>query len=117
MNRKKVINTLTVLVCLVILLAESYKELPEFRIYNSFVQSYTIEGDSKGRNTQINVVVYKNCNDKNLYKRIESEHNRINGEPTELKINLYKWDTDIKKGCNPYKTIVIDYINDFVVFK
>lgn len=83
--------------CLVILIIESYNEQPEFRIYNSFIQSYTTKDDSERRDTEINVIVYRNYNDENLYKRIESEHNRINGQPTELKINLYKWDSDIKK--------------------
>lgn len=117
MKKKRKISAFIVFACLVILIIESYNEQPEFRIYNSFIQSYTTKDDSERRDTEINVIVYRNYNDENLYKRIESEHNRINGQPTELKINLYKWDSDIKKGYNPYKTIVIDYINDSVVAK
>lgn len=117
MNKNKIINVLTVLVCLFILFGGAYNNLPEYRIYNSFIQSYTMVDNSDGRNTEINVIVYKNRSDKNLYKRIESEHNRINGEPTELKINLYKWESEIKKGCNPYKTIIINYMNDSVIFE
>lgn len=62
------------------------------------------------RDTDIKVVVYKNRYDKELDKRIEYEHNRINGEPTKLKIDLYKSENDIISGKAPYKVITIDYI-------
>lgn len=86
-------------------------EKPEFEIKGSFATSYTMQDGTRCRDTNINVIVYKNFNDKDLYKRIMEEHNRINGEPTELKIDLYKYEI---KNNEPYKTITIDYINDTV---
>lgn len=86
-------------------------EKPEFEIVNSFSQSYTMVGGQRCRDTDLNVIVYKNFDDDELYKRIEYEHNRINGEPTELKIDLYKYEI---KNNEPYKTITIDYINNSV---
>ena len=89
----------------------SEPEKPEFEIVNSFLQSYTMVGGQRCRDTDLNVIVYKNFNDPDLYKRVKEEHNRINGEPTELKIDLYKYEI---KNNEPYKTITIDYINDTV---
>ncbi|WP_304429842.1 hypothetical protein [Romboutsia ilealis] len=89
----------------------SEPEKPEFEIVNSFSQSYTMVGGQRCRDTDLNVIVYKNFNDPDLYKRVKEEHNRINGEPTELKIDLYKYEIE---NNEPYKTITIDYINDTV---
>ena len=88
-----------------------YLRLPEFHIMHSYSMSYTMVGGQRCRDTDLNVIVYKNFNDDDLYKRIMEEHNRINGEPTELKIDLYKYEI---KNNEPYKTITIDYINDTV---
>ena len=88
-----------------------YHSEPEFEIVNSFSQSYTMVGGQRCRDTDLNVIVYKNFNDPDLYKRVKEEHNRINGEPTELKIDLYKYEIE---NNEPYKTITIDYINDTV---
>lgn len=82
---------------------------PEFEIINSFSTSYTMQDGSKGRDTDLNVIVYRNYNDEDLYKRVKEEHNRINGEPTELKISLYK---DFIKDNEPYRIVIIDYINN-----
>ena len=94
-----------------------YLRLPEFHVMHSYSMSYTMQDGSRGRDTDLNVIVYKNRNDPELYKRIEYEHNRINGEPTELKLRLFKSKNDIIKGREPYKVIIIDYINDTVEIK
>ena len=91
-----------------------YLRLPEFHVMHSYSMSYTMQDGSRGRDTDLNVIVYKNRNDPELYKRIEYEHNHINGEPTELKIRLFKSKNDIITGREPYKVIVIDYQNNTV---
>lgn len=91
-----------------------YIRLPEFHVMHSYSMSYTMQDGSRGRDTDLNVIVYKNRKDPELYKRIEYEHNHINGEPTELKIRLFKSKNDIIKGREPYKVIVIDYQNNTV---
>ena len=94
-----------------------YLRLPEFHVMNSYSMSYTIKEWSWGLYTYFNLFLKNNINDPELYKRIEYEHNRINGEPTELKLRLFKSKNDIIKGREPYKVIIIDYINDTVEIK
>lgn len=94
-----------------------YVRLPEFHIMHSYSISYTMQDGTKGRDTDLNVIVYKNSNDPELYKRIKAEHNRINGEPTKLTIWLFKSENDIIKEHEPYKVITIDYINNTVEIK
>ena len=111
-KRKTLIWGLCALVGAFILLGYIYYiRLPEFHIMHSYSTSYTMQDGTRCRDTDLNVIVYKNFNDEELYKRIEYEHNRINGEPTELKIDLYKYEI---KNNEPYKTITIDYINNTV---
>lgn len=112
-NKKKwILGVLCALVGAFILLGYIYYlRLPEFHIMHSYSMSYTMVGGQRCRDTDLNVIVYKNFNDPDLYKRVKEEHNRINGEPTELKIDLYKYEIE---NNEPYKTITIDYINDTV---
>ena len=112
-NKKKwILGGLCALVGAFILLGYIYYlRLPEFHIMHSYSMSYTMVGGQRCRDTDLNVIVYKNFNDPDLYKRVKEEHNRINGEPTELKIDLYKYEI---KNNEPYKTITIDYINNTV---
>ncbi len=112
-NKKKwILGGLCALVGAFILLGYIYYlRLPEFHIMHSYSMSYTMVGGQRCRDTDLNVIVYKNFNDPDLYKRVKEEHNRINGEPTELKIDLYKYEIE---NNEPYKTITIDYINDTV---
>ena len=112
-NKKKwILGGLCALVGAFILLGYIYYlRLPEFHIMHSYSMSYTMVGGQRCRDTDLNVIVYKNFNDPDLYKRVKEEHNRINGEPTELKIDLYKYEI---KNNEPYKTITIDYLNDTV---
>ena len=88
-----------------------YLNKPEFEIVNSFTMSFTMQDGTRCRDTDLKVIVYKNIDDPDLYKRVKEEYNRINGEPAELKIDLYKYEI---KNNEPYKTITIDYINDTV---
>lgn len=114
-KQKKVIRGLCALVGAILMIGiVRYKRLPEFRIRSAFSRSYTVVGGQRCRDTDIKVVVYKNRYDDELYKRIEYEHNRINGVPTKLKMKLYKSQNDIVNGRNPYKTILIDYLNNIV---
>ena len=112
-NRKKwILGGLCALLGAFILLGYIYYlRLPEFHIMHSYSMSYTMVGGQRCRDTDLNVIVYKNFNDPDLYKRVKEEHNRINGEPTELKIDLYKYEIE---NNEPYKTITIDYLNDTV---
>ena len=112
-NKKKwILGGLCALVGAFILLGYIYYlRLPEFHIMHSYSMSYTMVGGQRCRDTDLNVIVYKNFKDPDLYKRVKEEHNRINGEPTELKIDLYKYEIE---NNEPYKTITIDYINDTV---
>lgn len=86
-----------------------YLSKPEFEIRGSIAQSYTMVGGQRCRDTDISVIVYKNFNDPDLYKRVKEEHNRINGEPTKLTINLYKYSFE---NNEPYRIVVIDYLNN-----
>jgi len=112
-NRKKAViyAVFAVLTAFIVVRVYFYLNKPEFEITGSFAQSYTMVGGQRCRDTDISVIVYKNFNDPDLYKRVKEEHNRINGEPTELKIDLYKYEI---KNNEPYKTITIDYLNDTV---
>lgn len=113
--KKLIIRGLCALVGAYILLGIiRYLRLPEFHVMHSYSMSYTMQDGTRGIDIDLNVIIYKNRNDPELYKRIEYEHNRINGEPSELKIRLFKSKNDIIKGCEPYKIMTIDYINDTV---
>lgn len=110
-NRKKAVicAVFAVLTAFIVVRVYFYLSKPEFEIKGSFAMSYTMQDGTWGRDTDISVIVYKNFDDDDLYKRVKEEHNRINGEPTELTINLYKYSV---KNNEPYKIIVIDYLNN-----
>ncbi|WP_289302046.1 hypothetical protein [Sporofaciens musculi] len=76
------------------------------------LSSYSSSSAGGHRETEIDVAVYSKQHSEELYKRIEDEHNRLNGEPDTLKINLYHSDTEFTNGTKPYAVIYIDYIND-----
>ena len=42
-------------------------------------------------------------------RKIETEHNKINGTPTTLEINLYYSAWLIRYGEKPFKTVVFEY--------
>lgn len=83
------------------------KELPDYERVNSF--SLTI-GDY--HNVKLNYVVHKRLDDKNLYKEIEAEHNRMDGKPTELEIKLYASMDEWKNGGDAYMEVFFDYENN-----
>lgn len=103
--KKRITETAVVAVILLMLTIHIiyYSTLPSFQIYNSFVLM-----TNEGRETEINVIIYKDKNEE-VYKAIEQEHNRVNGIPKTLKINLFNADKEIKKGIAPYSVIFIDY--------
>ncbi len=77
--KKKLIITLFVL-CLLIGISY-YISLPDYRIFNSI--SYS---NQDTRDTTLKVVVYKYWEINDTIKKIEEEHNKINGTPTTLKL-------------------------------
>ena len=44
-----------------------------------------------------------------LSKKFEEEHNKINGTPTTLEINLYYSKLLIRYGKKPFKTVMFEY--------
>lgn len=76
------------------------------------LSSYSSSSAGRHRETDIDIAVYGEQYNEELFKRIEDEHNRLNGEPETLTINLYRSNTDYVKGMKPYAVIYIDYAND-----
>lgn len=83
-----------------------YANLPDYQEYNSYIQS-----SRNYRETDLKVVVYKAHYIPSLYEEIVEKHNRINGIPNKLTLELYFSEKGIEKGRNPYRTIVFDYDN------
>lgn len=85
-----------------------YIRLPEFDIYQSFATSA-----NNFRHDDIRVIVYKNRESEEMYKRVEDEINRFAGEPnTQMTIRLYHSKKEVINGVGPYIIIFIDYEND-----
>lgn len=61
-----------------------YINLPDYHVFNSLSLS-----SQNTRDTTLDVVVYKYWKIDNTIQKIEEEHNKINGTPTTLEINLY----------------------------
>ena len=61
------------------------------------------------RDTALTVIVYKYWGIDETIRKIETEHNKINGTPTTLEINLYYSACLIRYGENPFKTVVFKY--------
>ena len=81
MKRKMVILLISVILLSAIYY---YISLPDYVVVNS------ISFSSKNtRDTEIKVVIYKYHDIDNTVKAIEQEHNRINGTPTSLEMDLY----------------------------
>ena len=74
-----------------------YESLPNFHIRHSFVKI-----SDSGVETTLDVITYKMFNNAELYQEIANEHNRINGIPNRLEINLYSFGY-----C--YKTVILNY--------
>lgn len=94
----KISKRLTAVFILIILTGWLYYEsLPDFRIRHSFVAI-----SDYGTETTLDVTTYKIFNSTELYQEIANKHNRINGQPNKLEINLY-----FLGHC--YQTIIFDY--------
>ena len=61
------------------------------------------------RDTELTVIVYKYWGIDETIRKIETEHNKINGTPTTLEINLYYSAWLIRYGEKPFKTVVFEY--------
>lgn len=78
-------NRLTAIFILIVLTGWLYYEsLPSFHVYRSFVKI-----SDSGVETTLDVITYKMFNNAELYQEIADEHNRINGIPNKLEMNLY----------------------------
>ena len=61
------------------------------------------------RDTRLSVTVYKYWGINDTIQEIEAEHNRINGTPTTLEINLYYPAWFPLDHSEPFKTVMIEY--------
>lgn len=61
------------------------------------------------RDTELTVIVYKYWGIDETIREIEAEHNKINGTPSTLEINLYYSSWLIRYGEQPFKTVTIEY--------
>lgn len=61
------------------------------------------------RDTDLIVIIYKYRGIDDTIREIEAEHNKINGTPTTLEINLYYSAWLICYGEQPFKTVIIEY--------
>lgn len=61
------------------------------------------------RDTELTVIVYKYWGIDDTNREIEAEHNKINGTPTTLEINLYYSARLIRYGEQLFKTVIIKY--------
>ena len=101
MKRKKVV--IYIALCLFLIFAY-YISLPDYTVVNSM--SFSSENT---RETEIKVAVYKYWNLNETIKATEQEHNKINGTPTTLEINLYYSRWHIRHGIEPFKTVIFQY--------
>lgn len=105
--KSKIVNRKIKAICtaLCLFLIFSYcVNLPDYSVVNSMSFS-----SANTRETEIKVVVYKYWNLNEIIKSIEQEHNKINGVPTSLEINLYYSRWHIRHGIGPFKTVVFHY--------
>ena len=95
--KKKIIATITMLCLLTILY--NYLRLPDYHITNSMSFS-----SADTRDTELTVIVYKCWGIDGVIKDIENEHNKINGTPTTLEINLYYPTYYLHNNSKPFRT-------------
>lgn len=104
MKRKMVILLISVILLSAIYY---YISLPDYVVVNS------ISFSSKNtRDTEIKVVIYKYHDIDNTVKAIEQEHNRINGTPTSLEMDLYYSRWHLWHGSGPFKTVIFNYTHN-----
>ena len=85
-----------------------YIRLPEFEVFQSFATSV-----GNFRHDDVRVIVYKNRNSEEMFKRVEDEVNKFSGAPnTQITLRLYRSKYEVRKGIEPYLIIHINYIDD-----
>lgn len=100
--KRKILIVITIL-CLSAV-TYGYLRLPDYHIMNSM--SFSTQDT---RDTQLKVIVYKCWGIHDVIQEIEAEHNRINGIPTTLEINLYYPTYFLHDDSKPFKTVTIQY--------
>ncbi len=107
--RKKVLILLSILILSFIAYGVYYYiKLPEFDIFQSFATSA-----GNFRHDDVRVIVYKNRESEEMYKRVEDEINRLAGATnTQMTIRLYHSKKEVVNGIEPFTIIFIDYEND-----
>ena len=81
-----------------------YLKSPNYLIFNSVSTNYGSE-----RDTELQVIVCKPQSISKLITEIEAEHNKINGTPTTLEINLYYPTYYLHNNSKPFRTVTIEY--------
>lgn len=107
--KKKVLILLGVAVSILLICGVVwYIRLPEFDVF----QSYALSADNF-RHDDVRVIVYKNHNDEEMFKRIEDEVNKFAGAPnTQITLRLFHSKREVIDGKEPYTIIEIDYEKD-----
>lgn len=100
--KKKLLVTIFVL-CLFVGIAY-YISLPDYHVFNSVSFS-----SQDTRDTTLDVVVYRYWKIDDTIQEIEEKHNKINGTPTTLEINLYFSRRLIRYGEQPFKAVIFEY--------
>ncbi len=105
--KKKIFVSLILFLCLVYTIIW-YIRLPEFEVFQSFATSV-----ANFRHDDVRVIVYKNRNSEEMFKRVEDEVNKFSGAPnTKITLRLYRSKYEVRKGIEPYLIIHINYIDD-----
>lgn len=81
-----------------------YLNLPDYHVLSSISFS-----NNSTRDTEMNVVIYHYWKIDQIYIDVEKEHNKINGTPSSLTINLYLSKFFLKKGYKPFSSTTIKY--------
>lgn len=97
------------LLCIMMILALGmsilyYANLPDYLVLNSLSCS-----NGLNRDTTLKVVVYQYWNIDQLVSEIEEKHNKLNGTPTILTVELYLSKWFFQNGYGPFYTTTIHY--------
>lgn len=101
MKRKIITAAIAILLPLA---AGYYISLPDYEVVNSMSFS-----SQNTRDTEIKVAVYKLIDVDGTVRHIEEEHNKVNGVPTSLEINMYRSRWFLRHGIGPFKTVRYEY--------
>lgn len=108
------------LLCIMMILALGmsilyYANLPDYLVLNSLSCS-----NGLNRDTTLKVVVYQYWNIDQLVSEIEEKHNKLNGTPTILTVELYpsKWSSRMDMGLFiPRRFIIIREERGYNLFR